>query len=168
MAKVAALALLIVVGAALPVEWLRYDREAVVHGQVWRLLSCHLAHDGLLHLAQNVATLLALGVFFHDKAVRPAVVLASALAVSLGILVFCPDVPYYVGFSGALHGCAAGTLNPYALGIVGLKVIYELVFGPTPLAGDSVLVVAHLYGAAGGLAAGLALRRFRAPAEDPR
>ena len=39
---------------------LRYEREALRHGQWWRLLTAHLVHLGWAHLAMNALALVLL------------------------------------------------------------------------------------------------------------
>jgi len=150
-----ALLVVILLAGLVPTEWISYDRAAVMGGEVWRLLSCHLAHGGTGHLILNVAALLALAVLFPRTAGHPAVLGASAAAVSLGIFLLRTDVTHYVGLSGVLHGilAAAALSNPYLLTALGAKLLYEQTAGALPLADGAVLVDAHLFGALGGLAA---------------
>jgi membrane associated rhomboid family serine protease len=74
-----------------------------------------------------------------------------------------PDVEYYLGFSGVLHGILAyaltSTINRpwHALGLLGvaIKLAYEQLSHFNPLylqssIGDAVVVDAHLYGALSG------------------
>jgi rhomboid family GlyGly-CTERM serine protease len=156
-------------------ELARYDRGDVLAGEYWRLLSGHFVHLGWGHTWLNVAALLIVGMLFSDVLRTRdwlASVCASILAIDIGLLWLEPDVEWYVGLSGALHGLvAAGALHLVArrerLGLVlvlGLcaKLVYEQAFGALPLtaatSGGPVLVVAHLYGAIGGAcAAALAL-----------
>jgi len=148
-----AIALLTLAAAFVPAQWLRYDRGAILGGQVWRLFTCHVVHLGWAHLALNVAALLALGFLFGKDVRRPAVWIAAACAVSLGILLLRPRIEYYVGLSGVLHGlfAAAAVRRPWLFLPLALKLGYEQAFGP--LTGGNVLVDAHLFGAVGGFAA---------------
>ncbi len=154
---------------------LRYQREAILAGEWWRLLTAHLAHLGPAHLLLNL-TGLALVWLLVGGALRPAawgvVLLLAALAVSGGLLLLDPDLAWYVGLSGVLHGLLAagaaarllqggpaGTRAEGALllALLATKLAWEQAFGPLPgsaeAAGGPVVVDAHLYGAAGGLAA---------------
>ena len=145
----------------------RYQRDALENGQYWRLVTGHLVHLGWGHLWPNLAALVIIGALF-DGVFRNAdwwrLSLASAAAIDLGLYVLDPDVLWYVGLSGVLHGLvAAGALalcfGRQTLGIVlalGLcaKLAFEQFAGPVPFTaaavGGPVVVAAHLYGAAGG------------------
>lgn len=145
----------------------RYQRDALENGQYWRLVTGHLVHLGWGHLWPNLAALVVIGALF-DGLFRNAdwwrVGVASAAAIDLGLYVLDPDVLWYVGLSGVLHGLvAAGALalcfGRQKLGIVlatGLcaKLAFEQFAGPVPFTaaavGGPVVVAAHLYGAAGG------------------
>jgi len=162
---------------------LRYQRDAVLAGEWWRLLTAHLAHLGPSHLLLNLAGL-ALVWLLVGGALGPAawgaVLLLSALAVSGGLLLLDPGLAWYVGLSGVLHGllaagAAARLLRPggpqgssiqggsraegaLLLALLAAKLAWEQTFGPLPgsaeAAGGPVVVDAHLYGAIGGGAAG--------------
>jgi rhomboid family GlyGly-CTERM serine protease len=102
--------------------------------------------------------------------------LAAALSIDLGLYVLEPQVEWYVGLSGVLHGVVAcgalllvrlrstvGVL--LAIGLAG-KLVFEQVVGPVPFTqasvGGPVITAAHLYGAAaGGVAAVLMAARLR-------
>jgi rhomboid family GlyGly-CTERM serine protease len=100
--------------------------------------------------------------------------LFSSLTISAGLWVLNPEVPWYVGSSGALHGVmAAGTLahlrrrdlDSWILAIIVVaKLTYEQLAGSMPFAGDAHTIVdAHFYGAIGGLALAFLLRSRREP-----
>lgn len=153
-----------------PGEWsavLRYDREAVAAGEIWRLLTGNFVHLGWRHLALN---LLGLGIgTWMFAADRPAAqwllaTLVSALAVNLGLFWFAPGVRWCVGLSGVLHGLMIVGFGHWAregerfawllLALVAAKMSWEQLGGDMPwaseLAGGNVVVDAHLWGAAGG------------------
>jgi hypothetical protein len=91
----------------------------------------------------------------------------SALGVGIGLLGLQPQVGWYVGLSGVVHGLfAAGCLallrrHPQvavlALAALAAKLGWEQVHPPgasrEALVGGAIVVNAHLYGAAGGLLA---------------
>ena len=162
-------------------ELLRYDRDAIAAGQLWRLLSGHLAHLGWSHFAMNVAGLL-LVFYLLGQRFTPWVWLVAIFIIMLGIdvafWVLQPQLIWYVGLSGLLHGCLAagiiGGLRQPRLeerlllaGLV-LKLLYEQLAGPLPgsegTAGGNVLVDAHLYGAIGGALIGAYWCFRKAPA----
>ena len=158
---------------------LRYERAAVEGGAVWRLVTCHLVHYDARHLALNVAGLALLWLLYAPAA-RPrawaVVAVASALGAGLGLFLFEPQVGWYLGLSGVLHGAWAAAplflwrrarLEAVASGaLLVLKLALEAWSGPLTSALDPalpVIVAAHRCGALGGLAAALAIRRRAAP-----
>ncbi|HEY5807470.1 MAG TPA: rhombosortase, partial [Povalibacter sp.] len=93
---------------------LRYERTAVFQGEVWRLITGHLVHGTLAHLLLNVAGAgLIAGLFPRDYTLRQwlIVLLASIAAIDAGFVLFEPQLQWYVGLSGVLHGLlAAGSV----------------------------------------------------------
>ncbi len=157
---------------------LRYQRNEILSGQLWRLVSGHFVHANLTHFALNISAFLVVFYLFKDV-VLPRVwwllTLGSMTAVDIGLLVFNPEIYWYVGFSGILHGLfAAGALFYLfrfdALGGLYLilllaKLLWEQLNGSLPgtdeLIGVNIVTDAHLYGAAGGLISAM-LWHFRA------
>ena len=145
---------------------LEYNRAAIAPGQWWRLLSGHLVHLNIVHSALNVlGVVLCLLVFGTPRASFSSLfgLLAVSLCTGLGLWFLSPDVEYYLGFSGVLHGILAYALTStvnrpwHALGLLGvaIKLAYEQVSHFNPLylqssIGDAVVVDAHLYGALSG------------------
>lgn len=105
--------------AAVP-EWLEFDRHAILAGEVWRLWTCHLAHYSAQHALVDLATALAAGAIALPVLGwrRLCLILAiTAPIISVGLLLFAPDLLYYRGASGMavmLVVLAAGTLWPRA------------------------------------------------------
>jgi rhomboid family GlyGly-CTERM serine protease len=171
--------LVMIIGSAAS-DWLRFDRNAILHGQLWRLLTAHLTHLGWSHLAMNVAGLWLIWLLFGQRlsvVYWLLILFGSALGVSLGLLAFHPDILWYVGLSGVLHGLFTGGClmdirsgRKDALLLFGLivaKLAWEQFSGPLPgseaTAGGKVVVDAHLYGAICGVVLVLpALLRHRA------
>lgn len=151
---------------------LRYQREAVLQGEYWRLLTGHLVHGSTQHLLLNGAGLgLVAALFPHDYSWRAwlAIGLFSALAIDVGLVFYEPQLLWYVGLSGVLHGAlAAGAvawwrhesrLLALVLSVIFVgKLAWEQWHGALPLSGNLPVVVdAHLYGALGGALAGVIL-----------
>jgi rhomboid family GlyGly-CTERM serine protease len=150
---------------------LRYEREAVLQGEYWRLITGHLVHGGTQHLLLNGAGLgLIAALFPQDYSWRAWLLIAlfSLLAIDVAFVFYEPQLLWYVGLSGVLHGAlAAGALawwrhesKPLAAVLSAVfvaKLAWEQWHGALPLSGDLPVVVdAHLYGALGGtLAAAL-------------
>ena len=148
---------------------LEYNRTAISSGQIWRLVSCHFVHLNFLHTLLNTTGLiLCFAVFGTPKnPVWSCIYLITlALFVSAGLFFFSPDVIYYLGLSGLLHGILIHYLIVgfnrhrliHGLGIafVVLKLVIEQlpmfdVFYLQNYIGDRVITESHLYGAIGGL-----------------
>jgi rhomboid family GlyGly-CTERM serine protease len=155
-------------------EYLRYDRSAISDGQLWRLVSGHIVHLGLSHLLLNLAGLLLVWYLVGSCLTAPqwALVLAVSLAgIDAGFWWLEPQLSWYVGLSGALHGLlAAGIVRSIGAGrteprilaaALILKLAYEQFYGPLPgsetSSGGDVVVAAHLYGALAGALTGAAI-----------
>jgi len=102
------LAAVVLATAAVPgnLSLLAYERSRVASGEVWRLVTAHLTHVGSAHLVWDVLPLLAIGALWEKALGRRffPVLLASTLAVSLGLFVLAPRVETYCGLSGVLNG----------------------------------------------------------------
>src|SRR5690606_28418966 len=154
--------------------WLRYDREAVMAGQFWRLLTAHIVHMSGAHLMLNCVALALIASLLGKQQRAPdwrLTTLGAAVAVSVGLLWRNPYVHWYVGLSGVVHGLfAAGCFAllrrcPSAalltLATLACKLVWEQSHpGPASrdaLLGGAVIVEAHLYGVIGGLVCSLAI-----------
>lgn len=160
-------------------ELLAYKRDPLVAGQLWRLVTGHFVHLGWTHLLLNLAGL-ALVVWVVGHAfgwLRWLFVSFVVIAtMSAGFWFLYPELAWYVGLSGFMHGLLAAGL---VVGIVNgdresiiltvlvlAKLIWEQTSGPLPgsesTSGGAVIVNAHLYGVIGGLlAAALSWRSVR-------
>ena len=151
---------------------LRYERVALAHGELWRLLTGHWVHLNLRHVLVNIAGFALLwALFARDFSPRQwlLILAAAVIAIDAGLWLLDSTVAWYVGSSGVLHGIlAAGTLahlkrrepDGWVLAVLLVaKLTYEQRVGPLPFSGSKDVVVdAHLYGVIGGLAAALPLR----------
>jgi rhomboid family GlyGly-CTERM serine protease len=151
------------------IQVLRYDRTAVLAGEAWRLVTAHLVHHDLTHLAWNLAGLaLVAWLFAAEFNTRQwlLILAASTAAIDVGFLVLLPQLEWYVGFSGVLHGAmAAGLLawltrtrdrlTWFVAAVFAAKLGWEHVAGPLPFTAVTldlpVIYQAHSYGALGGL-----------------
>jgi rhomboid family GlyGly-CTERM serine protease len=167
-AVIAAAAMLAGLGGDPARQLLRYQRDALASGQLWRLITGHLAHLGPSHMLMNVGALGILALIL-EKLLQPRdwvlVGLTAALVIDAGLYWGQPSIAWYVGLSGVLHGlwsaaCVRGMdlRRPEAIPLTLLllaKLGYEWVVGPVQLtgnvAGGAVVTQAHAWGALGGV-----------------
>ncbi|HEY8099684.1 MAG TPA: rhombosortase [Burkholderiaceae bacterium] len=96
----------------------RYDRSAILSGQVWRMITGHLVHLNTPHLVLNVIGLFLLSELLWNKfPVLHALGLLAATSAGISILLWLlhPELMNYAGLSGVLHGLWA------AAALVGLS-----------------------------------------------
>jgi rhomboid family GlyGly-CTERM serine protease len=151
---------------------LRYEREAVLQGEYWRLLTGHLVHGSWLHLVLNGAGVGLIAALFpqhYSPRQWLLIGLVSLVVIDVGFVFWEPQLSWYVGLSGVLHGAlAAGAIAWWryetkrlalALSVIFVgKLLWEQWHGALPLSGGLAVVVdAHLYGAVGGVIAGTIL-----------
>ena len=156
-------------------HWLRYQPTLVSDGESWRFFTANFIHLGWPHWALNMAGLALVFVLVGKQFTAwqwLIVTLGSALGVGVGLFVLNPQLGWYLGFSGALHGLlVAGTLADISrhrgrqrgFGVVLLacvvgKLAWEQWIGSLPgsaaITGAPVVVDSHLYGAVAGLGCG--------------
>jgi rhomboid family GlyGly-CTERM serine protease len=156
---------------------LRYDRLGLHSGEWWRLVSAHWVHLGVRHLSLDSAGLVLLWTLYA-RALRPwdwlAVLIGATAMIDAGLWWAQPQVQWYVGLSGLLHGAWAAGAAAEALrrggwawlmpAVLALKLVLEQRAGASLLAPEvPVLTIAHLFGALGGLGAYAALALAREP-----
>ena len=149
-------------------EILRYDAVAIKQGEAWRIISAHFVHLSLSHLWLNLAGLALVFAFFASCiSIKYWLFSLAVNAIGISLLIYFlnPEIIWYVGLSGVLHGLfVLGGIADIqhrkweGIGftvIILSKVIYEQISGPLPgseeAAGGPVLVDAHFYGAVIGL-----------------
>lgn len=152
---------------------LAYNRDAVLAGQWWRLISCHFVYLNVNHFLLDGGGFLLITYIFRDLLTARLLWLWLAMSAPLcGLaLLLDPTLTGYVGLSGILHGWLVialllgcrqmPLLHATALLVVAAKLIYEQSsFYDTNylhnLIGAPVYPAAHLYGALIGLVIGLA------------
>jgi len=161
---------------------LSFYRPALDGGEFWRLLTCHFVHLGVSHLLLNVLGLLLVWYLIASSLSQAQWLFVTVLVIvgiDLGLWFLEPQLLWYVGLSGLLHGLLAagivagfrsGRMDVWILGLaLASKLVYEQLVGPLPgseqSTGGAVIVASHLYGAVAGLvAAGLVMIRVRRPA----
>ncbi len=152
-------------------ELWQYDRVAIESGEYWRLLSGNFVHLSLNHLLLNAAGFLLVAALvwrYYTTKEWLLILLVSSLAVCGGLYLLTPELRWYVGLSGILHGlllagaCVEVQRYPHTgwplLLLVVAKLLYEQFYGSMPgsewAAGGHVVVESHLYGGAAGLLMG--------------
>ncbi len=172
--SVALLLLPLAGGEALRQSW-RYEHSAIAHGELWRFVTAHLMHLDLHHAVLNAVGLVLLWALFARSYSPRQWVLALALCmliIDAGFWLLSPQLEWYVGASALLHGvfacgCVAWIRTGDRIGIVALlllvaKLAWEHYGAPLPfMAGRPVVTISHVYGAVGGVLAGLLLRPRR-------
>lgn len=156
-------------------QLLRYEYRAISDGEIWRVITGQLAHLSDTHLLLNLMSLaLIWGLFWRTYTPLGwlGLFFMSALATGCGLYFINPEIGWYVGLSGLLHGMfiggAIGQIRQgnyregILLAVVVIKLIWEQFYGAMPgsadMAGGEVIVESHLYGAIGGLLAMLFIK----------
>lgn len=156
-------------------DWLRYDRVWIGQGEIWRLISGHFVHLSWPHLALNSAGLLLVWYLVgatHALRSWLAIIACSLATIDLAFWFLNPNLYWYVGLSGLLHGMLAAGITSrlpsmdvetaILLLLLIAKVGWEQFAGPVPgsvlTSGGPVVVDAHLYGALGGVLGALIAR----------
>ena len=157
------LALLAMLSSVWPESFaaLDWERGAIGEGQWSRLLTAHLAHLDAHHLLFNLlglALIVDLLMEAWTATEFSTLMLISALGTSV-LLWYCePELSWYAGMSGLLHGLWAGAalhmclsrrsaLHAFAL----LALVIKLVFLNDSAGATPVLPISHVYGALSGL-----------------
>ena len=154
---------------------LRYDRSQLAAGEWWRLLSAHFVHIDLRHGALNAAALILTASIVAGRIRRSEwlwLALGSVAAVDGGLYWLSPEISWYAGASGVLHGLLAGgglmlvarshdLIGAVILILVSGKLAFEHLSGGISIfmgdAGFMVVSESHLLGAIGGVAGALAV-----------
>ena len=157
--------------------WLEWERTAILHGELWRLVGGHVVHYSLSHAGADALGLVAMGLVAEPLtgSRRFALVLGGgALLISLGLLALAPGLLAYRGASGLavmsalLAGVLAWQRHPASRAILACaaaalasKTLWEAfahtaAFTDLP-AGVTVAWQAHLLGAMLGFCAARAI-----------
>ena len=147
---------------------LDYNRESIINGEYWRLISGNFNHTNIYHLLLNLGALAVMGGLhyrYYNSAAYTSLILLLSIGVGVGILWLSPSTHLYVGLSGILHGiiivgAVIDVTKKYYSGyilMIGtvIKVINEQLFNSpveiSQLIEAKVLTEAHLYGLVTGL-----------------
>ena len=143
-----------------------WDRQEILNGELWRILSGNFTHTNWVHLAMNASAFAIISYIFrahfHAKSYS---LLILILSFTIGIGLFATSITWYAGFSGVLHGIFAwGCIRDIQsktrggwlllLGLIS-KICWEQYFGGSvsseELIGVRVATEAHLIGAITGI-----------------
>ena len=85
-------------------HWLIYDRNRVLAGEVWRLVTGHAVHLSMSHALYNIVLFSVAGIWLERRnGLRYAWLIGlTALVGSLYFLIFMPEMAFYGGLSGVI------------------------------------------------------------------
>ncbi len=156
---------------------LRFDRDKIIAHEWWRIFTGNLAHLSWNHLWMNLAGLVMIWfIYAQQLSITKWLInfFVCSIAVGVGLFLFNPELSWYVGLSGTLHGLLMTgiiinithkeRLDFVLFVLVTGKLIWEQWAGALPgsaeTAGGPVIVDAHLYGAITGVIMGLIYAYF--------
>ncbi|MEP1551106.1 rhombosortase [Paraglaciecola sp.] len=145
-----------------------YEYEEISRGDWWRLISGHFLHTNTNHMLLNlfgIALLWALHGHYTTTSRYLALFIFLCLSTSISLYMFAPQLKWYVGLSGVLHGLfVVGAYydikHHFKTGwvmLVGIavKVLNEQMYGASgevaKLIDANVAIDAHLFGSLSGL-----------------
>ncbi len=152
-----------------------FKRDAISHGQWWRIISGNFVHTNYPHLALNLTGWWIMGLLFFDSFQGKKILLSTFfLSIFTGTCLywFSTSLEWYAGFSGVLYGLflvgaiTAILQKDYLFGIaVALLIIGKVLWGvflgesesSVELIGVPVATDAHLFGITGAIIVGLFL-----------
>ncbi len=148
---------------------LQYERERILAGEWWRLITGHLVHLDAAHLAANAAVILAWLYLFNPQESLSAIIcrfFGYALLIGLGMLLLSPSTTWMLGVSAISYALIGGSafravldgprqLGVLLLAVLSLKTLAEQVWGVESLLGHFVTYPiaseAHMHGIAAGI-----------------
>jgi rhomboid family GlyGly-CTERM serine protease len=89
----------------------RYDRAGLIAGQGWRIFTGHVVHLNTVHLLLNLAGLVLLvELLWGELPIQQGIglFLMATVTTSLLLWVLHPELIWYAGLSGVLHGLWSG------------------------------------------------------------
>jgi len=150
------------------IQWLAVVPERIYTGELWRILTGQFIHLSAPHALLNALGYIIVSYCFRQELTPNRELTAyfgSMLGVSAGILWLNPEIAWYVGASGAIHGLLvfslvlSATKTPLVsfifLLFISAKLFYENAFPENnaiteTLIGGHVIEESHLYGAISG------------------
>ena len=158
-------------------DLLRFERDWLQSGQIWRGFTGHWVHVGWEHLLLNSAGLaICVGLARPRWSLRCWFTqsVGIGLGISLLFTAFNPELGWYAGFSGILFGLyllgavalfasdrlVAVLMGGAIIGKVLLEQLTSIDFDSSALIGAPVVVDAHLYGLLISIAIALVWARY--------
>ena len=158
-------------------EFFIYRRSEILAGEYWRLIGGHFVHVNAPHLLLNLMAWLLVwgyGLSVCGNLTWFLLLTFCSLGVGVGLFAFMPQVEWYTGLSGVLHGLLVAVVllrlsanrGDYSawflLVVIAIKLSYEHFQGATPLTADllddlPIIFEAHWYGALSGALAAVAV-----------
>lgn len=153
-----------------------FERQKIVDGEVWRIITGNWVHTNIPHLIMNIIGLWLLWMLFNET-LTPFMLYLSLfitnLSIGLALLQFNPELFWYAGLSGSLYGlyitgASVALLNKDYIGSIPLfilipsKLVMDLTqdditgFSST-LINAPVATEAHIYGVISALAISISL-----------
>jgi rhomboid family GlyGly-CTERM serine protease len=93
---------MLVFGSAAIQSLLIYDRNAIAHGELWRLVTGNFTHFSTTHLVCDLAAFLIVGTIIEVRGYRYFSTLCLSAATLIGVVLYFaePAMHYYAGLSG--------------------------------------------------------------------
>lgn len=90
-------------------DLLVYDRQAILSGELWRIITAPLVHFSISHIFWNIVVFSIAGITINFHGFRNFWLLCGFTSVISGILflLFLPDLVQYGGLSGLATGAVA-------------------------------------------------------------
>lgn len=85
-----------------------FDRDAVAHGEIWRIVTGSLVHFSWVHLAGDAAVLIPLCWMLRERRAAEifALIAGASIAGALFVMQFSPELRWYGGLSAVAHALA--------------------------------------------------------------
>ena len=141
---------------------LMWKRAAIADGQAWRWMTGHFVHLSARHCLSNLLGLCVICEYLWDElGLAEACLLSIGTAAGTSMLLwwFAPEIQWYAGLSGLLHGLWAGCAMAWwsrtgdrVAGAALLLLAIKLAVPVVTASAMPVVTVAHGFGALSGLA----------------
>lgn len=109
--------------------WAVYDREQLLHGDIWRLFTGHFVHFSWRHLFFNLSVFAVLGFLLElrNRWIFLWLIALTTLSCSLYFLLFIPEMSKYRGLSGLVSAAVVYLALNEIRATVRLRFIWVLI-----------------------------------------